>query len=110
MGFGFFGSPLVDGLFILIAISVGAIALWHGIRRHHSYLPALFYVGGIIAILIAHGRHLIEGEFAHRHSGMDTVLSVAGGLCFVLFHVMNLRMQHIHERGECACCQIKRPR
>jgi MerC mercury resistance protein len=105
LGFGFFGSPVVDGIFLTVAIAVGGIALWHGVRRHHSYIPALFYVAGILAIMASHGSHLLQGHFEHRHSTLDTILSVVGGICFVLFHVMNLRMQHVHERGECSCCQ-----
>lgn len=105
LGFGFFGSPIVDGIFITIAVSVGGIALWHGVKRHHSYVPATFYILGLVALMGAHGEHLFTGEKHTGHSVLTTILSVAGGLCFVLFHVMNLRMQHKHERGECSCCR-----
>lgn len=107
LGFGFFGSPIVDGIFIVVAVSVGGIALWHGVKRHHSYIPATFYIAGLLCLMGAHGEHLFTGEThgAHAHTPLTTALSVLGGLCFVLFHVMNLRMQHKHERGECSCCR-----
>lgn len=110
VGLGFFGSLYTDLAFILTAVSVGAVALWHGVKKHHSYVPAAFYLTGIVLVVASHLSFFLgEGGHAetqpHSHGPLITVLAVAGGLCFVLFHVMNLRMQHTHERGECSCCQ-----
>jgi hypothetical protein len=66
-------------------------------------LPALFYIAGLAAILFAHFEDFSHGlpvHSEHRHSGLTTALSVAGGLCFVMFHVLNLRMQH---SSDCTC-------
>lgn len=105
LGLGFFGSLWVDFAFVGIAVVVGAIAMWHGIRKHGSYIPALFYVGGLIAILVAHFEdfsHSAPVHAVHRHGAVTTVLSIMGGLCFVTFHILNLRLQHIHDH-KCTC-------
>ena len=101
-GFGFVGSFATDAVFLAVALSVGTMAIVHGVRKHHSLGPALIFVAGIAMFLLGH--------FAFGHSHVATAapwsanrvaqvtLSVLGGLCIVLFHVVNLRMQ----KG-CAC-------
>ncbi len=109
LGLGFFGSLWVDFAFVGVAIVVGAIALWHGIRKHGSYLPALFYVAGLLAIVVAHFEdfsHSAPVHAVHRHGSVTTVLSIVGGLCFVTFHILNLRLQHVHD-DTCACSNAK---
>ena len=103
LGFGFFGNLWVDIGFVGVAVLVGGVALWHGVKRHGSYLPALFYIMGLVAILFAHFEDFSHGlpiHSEHGHSVLATVLSVAGGVCFVMFHVLNLRMQH---SSDCTC-------
>lgn len=103
LGFGFFGNVWVDVGFVAVAVLVGGVALWHGVKKHGSYIPALFYVAGLVLIFAAHFEDFSHGlpvHAAHRHHPLATVLSVAGGLCFVLFHVFNLRMQH---SSNCTC-------
>lgn len=105
LGFGFFGSFWVDVVFVLTAVIVGGVALRHGIGRHGSYVPAMFYVLGLIAVLVAHFEDFSHGWPVHRqhhHGTVPTVLSVIGGSCFVLFHVLNLRLQHRHDGCSCA--------
>jgi len=102
LGLGFFGSPAVDGFFLTVAVLVGGIALWHGKRRHHSYVPGAFYVLGLVLLLVAHIDDF-TGHAGHNHGPLSTILSVAGGVSFVVFHILNLRMQRVHERGECSC-------
>lgn len=97
LGLGFFGSLWVDIVFVLTAVIVGAVALRHGIKRHGSFVPALFYVLGLIAIVVAHFEDFSHGwpvHQDHHHGSVPTVLSIIGGSCFVLFHVLNLRLQH----------------
>lgn len=107
LGFGFFGSIWVDLGFVLIAVIVGAVALRHGIVRHGSYRPALFYVAGLLAILLAHFEDFSHGmpiHVEHRHNTLTVALSVLGGACFVMFHVMNLRLGN-----RCQCGHSGRP-
>lgn len=104
LGLGFFGSPAVDGFLMTIAIAVGAIALWHGHRRHHSLIPAGFYILGLVLLFASHAPHWGHD---HSHDHGINILSIAGGLSFITFHVMNLKLQRAHERGECSCCTQK---
>lgn len=102
LGFGFFGSFWVDAIFVLTAVVVGAVALRHGIKRHGSYVPALFYILGLVAVVIAHFEDFSHGwpvHEHHHHGVLPTVMSVIGGLSFVMFHVLNLRLRH-----RCTCC------
>jgi hypothetical protein len=95
-GLGFVGSLATDIIFLGLVLVVGSTAIVHGIRKHHSIVPALIFVSGLLLFLVGH--------FAFGHSDQAVgpwdgirvtrvVLSVAGGLCIVLFHVVNLRMQ-----------------
>ncbi len=108
LGLGFFGNLWVDVAFVGIAVIVGAVALWHGVKKHGSPIPALFYVGGLVSILFAHFEDFSHGfpvHAEHQHGQVTTILSVIGGLCFVFFHVLNLRLQHSHRNP--TCCSPK---
>lgn len=111
LGFGFFANPLIDFLFIGIAVSVGLVAMIHGVRRHKSWGPATVYVAGLLSVVFAHFHgphpgHEAHNPFVHQHGhdNVSTILSVVGGLCFVGFHIWNLRLQHRHD-ASCACCK-----
>ncbi len=103
LGLGVFGNLWVDVAFVGIAVGVGALALWHGVKKHGSYIPALFYVGGLVCVIVAHFEDFSHGwpvHAEHHHGAITTLMSVLGGSCFVLFHVLNLRLQHTHS---CQC-------
>ena len=90
VGLGFFGSLAADLAFLGVAIVVAAFAIYHGAKKHHSYKPALIFVLGLVLISIGHF------GFSHRHGSMttwSTLFSVLGGFSFVLFHVVNYRLQ-----------------
>lgn len=105
-GIGFLGSVATDAIFLGVALIVGIVAVVHGMRKHHSYKPAMVFVLGLIFIVLGH--------FAFRHvhgvppTGWDlervlsVAFSVAGGLCLVGFHVLNLRLAH---RCSCSHCR-----
>jgi len=97
-GLGFVGSLWTDVVFLVLVLSVGATAIVHGIRKHHSAVPAAIFVTGLLMFLIGHF------AFGHSHTEAATqtwgpvriaqvALSVLGGLCIVLFHVVNWKMQ-----------------
>lgn len=100
IGLGFIGSPPAEIAFISIALIVGAWAIFHGVRKHHSWLPAAIFVLGLIFIALSHFGlpFLNRPNVEPHHTPMGTAFSVLGGLCLVLFHVVNLRLQ----RG-CSC-------
>ena len=105
-GLGFMGSITADIAFLTVAVGVASLAIVHGIRQHHSYKPASIFALGLAMVVMGHF------VFRHQHSvsetGFDlervlsTVFSVLGGLCFVLFHVMNMRMQKTCGCRHCA--------
>jgi hypothetical protein len=95
-GLGFMGSVTADLIFLGVAVSVAVIAIVHGIRKHHSYRPAMVFVLGLISVVLGHfvlhHEHAANETQLHLADIASTVFSVSGGLCFVIFHVMNLRM------------------
>lgn len=102
-GLGMFGSIWADIAFLSVAVAIALIAIVHGHRRHHSIIPAQIFVLGLVFIVIGHFvvRHT-HGGVGHTDMDWDQVVStstsVLGGLCLVLFHVVNQRMQH-----KCGC-------
>lgn len=109
MGMGFFANPAVDLTLLVIAVVVGFVALLHGVRKHGSWIPGIFYVLGLMLIVLAHFHwpHLGHENHkdGHAHDAMSTWLSVLGGLSFVGFHVWNMKLQHKHDDG----CNCHRP-
>jgi hypothetical protein len=101
IGLGFIGSVPAEIAFISIAVLVGGWAIFHGVKRHHSWLPAGIFVLGLLFVAISHF------VFPHHHrvgaaSGWGTVFSVLGGLCLVSFHLVNLKMQ---KGCSCTTCE-----
>lgn len=98
-GLGFLGSAASEAAFIGVALLLGAWAVRHGIRRHHSWIPAMVFVLGLGCIATSHF------AFEHAHSGErgslgSVVFAVAGGLCLTAFHIVNSRLAH---RCGCNC-------
>lgn len=103
-GLGFFGSLWADIAFLTVAVIIGSFAVWHGIRAHHSYIPASVFVMGLFFIVLghfvfrhSHGTGGAEDPFTHAAS---VTFSVLGGLSLVAFHTLNLRLQ---KGGHCGC-------
>jgi hypothetical protein len=104
VGLGFFGSETSEALFVGTAGVLGTWAVVHGVKKHHSWIPSSFFVGGLVSIVISHF------VFGHAHSASlatatptsiaSTVFSVLGGLSLVTFHVLNQRFAH---RCGCDC-------
>jgi hypothetical protein len=90
-GLKFLASTGAEAAFVLMAFTLGVIAVWHGVRRHRSWIPAAIFIGGLLFILVSHF------GFGHTHDGrhhpMSTLLSVLGGLALVGFHVTNHRLK-----------------
>lgn len=103
-GLGFFGSLWSDIAFMSVAVFIGSFAVIHGIRSHHSYVPASVFVAGLVFIVFGHFvfRHTHEPgveEPVFMHAASVT-FSVLGGLSLVTFHVLNLRLR---KQGGCGC-------
>ena len=90
-GLGFIGSSTTDIVLISITLSVASIAIFAGIRRHHSLVPAGFFLCGVFAILMSHVVLDHESkDIAVRIA--TTTFAVLGGVFLVTFHVVNLRL------------------
>lgn len=102
VGLGFLGSPTAEVAFIGTALVLGTWAVVHGLKKHHSYLPALIFITGLVSLVLSHF------VFGHNHGGTEpqplaaTITSVLGGLCFVSFHIVNFRLQ---KKCGCQVCQ-----
>ncbi len=104
VGLDFFGSETSEAIFVGTAGILGIWAVRHGVKKHHSYIPSLFFVWGLVCIVISHF------VFGHAHAkGLSsatpaaiasTVFSVMGGLSLVTFHWLNQRFAH---RCGCDC-------
>jgi hypothetical protein len=108
MGLGFFGSLWTDIGFLAVAFVVGGLAVRHGIRQHHSYVPASIFVAGLVSVVIGHFvfRHT-HAAGAEEHGAehiLSTFFSVFGGLCLVGFHLANLKYT---KAGGCGCRTCK---
>lgn len=97
-GLEFMANPLIEAGFVGMALIVGSWAVVHGLRKHHSKIPAAVFVGGLACIVASH-------FLGHAHSAtqagspLATILAVIGGLSIAAFHFLNMRMQH----KNCAC-------
>jgi len=101
-GFGFLGSVVADLIFLGVAIAIAIVAIVHGIKRHHSYKPALVFALGLCFIVMGH--FVLNHRHETRNAHLDlidvasTAFSVLGGLSLVAFHVLNNRLQR-----KCSC-------
>ena len=97
-GLEFMAHPLVEAGFVGLALIVGSWAVVHGLRKHHSKIPAAVFVGGLTCIVASH-------FLGHSHDAatsgslLATILAVVGGLSIASFHFLNMRMQH----KNCSC-------
>lgn len=98
LGLGFLGNPWVEISFFSVALLVGGLAVFHGKKRHHSWIPALVFLAGIACIVLSHLVGHDHDAGAHG-TPLGTTLAVAGGLLIAAFHFVNRRMQHLR----CGC-------
>lgn len=101
IGLGFIGSLPAEIGFISVAVLIGSWAIVHGMRKHHSIIPAMIFVFGIACIAVSHfalPHHHVANEPSSAAHVASTVFAVLGGLSLVSFHLVNLRLQ----KG-CAC-------
>ncbi|RYG26755.1 MerC domain-containing protein [bacterium] len=101
LGLGFLGSETAEYTFLAVTVTIGVLAVWHGRKKHHSTLPAVFFVLGLGCWLVSHF------VFGHGHGAGErsnlggTAFAVLGGLLIVAFHVLNQRLAH---RCGCSHC------
>lgn len=97
VGLEFIGSPAAEAGFFLMAVSMGTLALVHGLRRHRSLLPATIFAMGMTSLLVSH--------FGYHHGSLGgTIFSILGGLSLISFHVLN---QRLVKRCTCETCQVE---
>jgi hypothetical protein len=90
LGIGFIASEGAELLFILVTLVFGVFAIRSGFRKHGKYWPIGLFLGG--ALLIA-SSHLL---FSHQHVlPMSRIVSIAGAICLIAFHVVNHRLAKV---------------
>ena len=103
-GLGFIGSLSAEIGFISVAVFVGSWAIIHGIRKHHSYAPALIFVFGITCIALSHfalpHHHGVSAPITLANVA-STAFAVLGGLSLVTFHLVNQKLQKGCQCGHC---------
>lgn len=102
LGLGFLGSRPAELVFFGLAITIGAFAIYAGYQHHRSFKPGLLYLAGIGLVAVSHfviGRH---DHAAAQENLLTTILSVAGGLSLVSFHIVNTKMSRACH-GACHC-------
>lgn len=111
-GLAFLDNEVWDLTFVGFALVLGLWAVWHGLQKHHSILPALVFGVGIACIIagnfvVKHTHHSGVPEAFWDHYS-HTVLMVVGGLSLVGFHTANLWLQ---KHGGCGCegCKSMQP-
>lgn len=93
-------SHTFDFIFIGLALLFGTMAIRSGWRVHQRWSPAIWFVGGLTLVCVAH--------FAlHDLGWVSYTVSVVGGLMMVWFHRLNLALR---AECECASCQAHRQR
>lgn len=84
IGAGALGHPLVEAAFLTASVGLGAVSLGHALRRHRSWRPALWFVAGLILLLVV--RPAAEGPV------FEVAVVMAGALCVVRAHWQNARL------------------
>lgn len=106
VGLDWLGSKTSELIFLATAVSVGALAVTLGYRRHRSWIPGLILGSGLLMVVIGHfvlGHSHAHGGATgtHHHDGgshfLTTLFSVGGGLTLVAFHLVNARL------SRCGC-------
>ncbi len=94
-GLEFLASKGTEIAFLSVALIAGAFAIASGIRHHHDRRIALLFLAGLALIVARHflfpHQHGHGNDHGHAHAAplAATLMSVAGGLLLVGFHVVN---------------------
>lgn len=103
-GLAFIDNEAWDITFIVAAAVLGAFAVVHGQRKHHSLFPGLVFLVGMTSVVIGnffmkhvHRDGVPESFFTHWG---HTFFMVVGGLSLVSFHMLNVWLQR---HGGCGC-------
>ena len=93
-GFSFLMEPWIEEIFLGSTALLGIWAMWHGWKRHGSWIPSLFFVFGLGLAVVKH--------FAIGHEnapGWAIWISLGGAASLVTFFVLNARLPH----KSCGC-------
>lgn len=93
-GLSFLREPWVEALFLLSTVVLGVWAIRHGLSRHGSWVPSMFFVAGL-GLVVA--KHFLLGD--HEESAAGIWTSLAGAGLLVTFFVLNARLPH----KSCGC-------
>src|SRR5476649_1769617 len=72
MGLSWFGSVTTDVIFLTVTLSIASLAIFTGIRRHRSLVPATLFFLGVSAIVVSH--FVLPHDSSARREGMLTTI------------------------------------
>ena len=98
IGLTFLHEPWVEATFYGMAIFFGVWAAIRGYRLHRTWWTGLLFGAGLT--LVATGHLATESQPAHTLELVGHLLSAAGGLTLVAFHVLNAKLTKSHA---CSC-------
>jgi MerC mercury resistance protein len=79
---GFLVHPAVHEIGLTIAMILGAVALWQGVRTHGYVMPV--WVGSL-------GLGVMAGALTMPHGGAETAYTIIGVMIVALGHDLNRR-------------------
>lgn len=94
-GLSFLGAEWLERLVLLGSALIGGVAVVIGMRHHHSPLPLLALVSGIVLFL---NKHRIGHELGF---GWEVVVVLLGALLLITAHIMNLHLCRISKAKNC---------
>jgi hypothetical protein len=88
-GLSFLKEPWVEELFLCSTALLGFLVMRHGLKRHGSWLPSVFFLTGLSLVVT---KHFAIGH--EDHGALGVVISLMGAASLVTFFVMNSRLKH----------------
>jgi hypothetical protein len=88
VGLSFLASEGAETIFIVVTLTLGALAIWSGYRKHRKPWPASLFLLGAFLIGFSHSM------FGHGHEThpVSRVVSILGAASLIGFHYVNQRL------------------
>lgn len=86
-------SDWVELALIAFIILLGGSSIYHGVKsHHHKRLPAIFFVSGLVLMIIGYFLHASEFQKIH------TALTVIGSSLSAAGQIYNLKLSHFSHK------------
>ncbi len=86
-------SDWVELALIAFIILLGGSSIYHGVKsHHHKRLPAIFFVTGLLFLIIGYFLHAEELQRIH------TIMMVTGSTLSAIGQIYNLKLSHFSHK------------